>query len=222
TPDFSFENACVGAATSFTDQSIAFGDDEIAVWNWEFGNFESSNEQNPEVVFPGEGNYAVTLTVTTARGCSAIINKTVTISSLPEAAFAPQNNFGAPPLEVQFSNNSTGAVSYAWHFGDAEGSTSEDSEPVFVYTEVGEYEVELIATNAGGCSDTARFTVSVLISEVDVMLERINVYTNTGNMQVVLSIRNQGTVPVENMNIRLDLGGKISLNERFTGSIAPG
>lgn len=222
TPDFTFDNACVGAATIFADQSIAFGDDEVVSWDWEFGNFATATEQHPEVAFPGEGNYGVSLRVTTERGCSAIINKTVTINSLPQAAFAPENNFGAPPLEVKFRNNSTGAVSYQWHFGDAANTSSNETEPVFVYTEVGDYDVRLIAINAGGCADTAYVTVSVLISEVDVALEKINTFTNTGNMQTVLTIRNNGTVPVESMNINLDLSGKLSLNERFTGFIGPG
>lgn len=55
--------------------------------------------------------------------------------------------------QLTTTNNTTGAVSYLWDFGD--GSTSTDFQPVHTYTNDGIYVVKLTATNAGG-STTAR------------------------------------------------------------------
>ena len=42
----------------------AYGGEPDYKWHWNFGNGETSNEQNPEYTFINSGNYLVTLTVT--------------------------------------------------------------------------------------------------------------------------------------------------------------
>ncbi|MDX2361844.1 MAG: PKD domain-containing protein [Crocinitomicaceae bacterium] len=56
--------------------------------------------------------------------------------------------------EVTFFNNSSGAASYFWDFGD--GNTSTDASPIHSYFPYGTYTVSLIAYNAGNpsCNDT--------------------------------------------------------------------
>ena len=62
-------------------------------------------------------------------------------------------------LSVDFTNASVGADSYAWDFGD--GSTSTDTDPSHTYTAEGTYTVELVASNAGGGTDTKTMDVVV-------------------------------------------------------------
>ncbi|MCE9538554.1 MAG: gliding motility-associated C-terminal domain-containing protein [Bacteroidetes bacterium] len=54
-------------------------------------------------------------------------------------------------------NQSVGANSYSWSFG--EGGTSTAIDPEYVYTLSGTYQVELIATSQHGCLDTAYMDV---------------------------------------------------------------
>ncbi len=62
----------------------------------------------------------------------------------------PQN--GTAPLEVQFTDTSTGGpTTWSWDFGD--GGTSTERNPVHTYTAAGTYTVTLVAKNAG-TSDT--------------------------------------------------------------------
>lgn len=52
---------------------------------------------------------------------------------------------------VSFTNNSAGATTYSWNFGD--GSPLETvSSPSHTYTAPGTYTVTLTARNAAGCS----------------------------------------------------------------------
>ena len=72
--------------------------------------------------------------------------------ALPHASFTANQTSGCSPLNVQFSNTSTGAVSYYWDFGN--GNTSTLPNPSNLYTVAGSYTVVLVATGGGGKTDT--------------------------------------------------------------------
>lgn len=65
------------------------------------------------------------------------------------------NKAGCAPLTVTFDNNTTGASSFAWDFGDGTTLTTDasPSRQVHTYTRPGIYNVVLKASN--GCSDTS-------------------------------------------------------------------
>ncbi len=67
-----------------------------------------------------------------------------------EAIFASDITSGAPELDVQFSNLSTGpnpeSMTYVWNFGDG-SPVSTDENPVHTYTAVGTYDVSLHVTD---------------------------------------------------------------------------
>ncbi|MBI4945834.1 MAG: gliding motility-associated C-terminal domain-containing protein [Bacteroidetes bacterium] len=99
------------------------------------------------------GTYSVA--VTDANGCDASSStNNVIISSVQFAAasFVPSPVEGDTPLDVVFTNTSTGAISYQWNFGD--GTTSTSPAPTNTYTQPGTYQVSLIATSSTGCTDT--------------------------------------------------------------------
>jgi len=61
---------------------------------------------------------------------------------------------------ILFVNNSTGASSYLWNFGD--GITSNINSPTHLYLTAGDYTVSLIASNAAcGLNDTSFFQIHV-------------------------------------------------------------
>jgi PKD repeat protein len=71
----------------------------------------------------------------------------------PVAAFSGSPTSGAYPLDVQFTDASTGApTSWSWDFGDGTG-TSTAPNPSYTYTAAGTYTVTLTATNAVGSDD---------------------------------------------------------------------
>jgi len=75
------------------------------------------------------------------------------IVALPE--FDIQLNYCIYPLEVIFTNSSSGANTYQWAFGD--GATSTSANEVHAYETPGTYDVSLIAMDSTGCllTDTA-------------------------------------------------------------------
>ncbi|MGB1104445.1 MAG: PKD domain-containing protein [Crocinitomicaceae bacterium] len=65
-------NVPAAAVTVFKDASVA--EEEIVAWKWDFGNGETSTEQNQKVMYKEEKTYTVHLMVTTASGC---VNETI-------------------------------------------------------------------------------------------------------------------------------------------------
>lgn len=59
---------------NFTDQSV-----DATSWAWDFAGLGSSSAQNPSFSFPDIGSYDVTLTVTSAGGCTHQVTYTVVI-----------------------------------------------------------------------------------------------------------------------------------------------
>ena len=74
------------------------------------------------------------------------------------AAFTPSITSGCYPLSVTFTNNSTGASSYSWAFGN--GGSSFQASPTYTYYGTGTFTVTLSAMNGSNTStQTAIITV---------------------------------------------------------------
>jgi PKD repeat protein len=148
-----------------TGNSFAFTDNSsgaISNYNWIFGDGGTSTLQNPTYSFSSIGTYTVKLVVTTATGCKDSITQNVQVVAKPTAAFVINNNNQCiVGNSFSFTNNSTGATSYEWQFGD--GGISNTNNAFYTYSLAGTYTVKLIATNATGCKDSTTNVVNVLV-----------------------------------------------------------
>lgn len=121
-------------------------------YNWTFGNGGSSTQFLPTTTFNQSGTYTAQLIATSFDGCVDSTTLLVTIDALPEANINLLNEEGCFPITVGLFNQSTGANSYLWNFGD--GTTSTQPNNYHFYENAGSYDVTLIAMNQHGCSDT--------------------------------------------------------------------
>lgn len=151
TANFTAPNACNGTVAQFTNTSTGF-----ATSNWNFGDGNSSNAENPMHNFGQSGVKQVTLAVASSEGCTNSISKNVTVAASPVVSFAVSG--GCVGEEVKFTNNTQNATTFAWSFGDA--TTSNASDPVHTFTGEGGFRVLLIASN-GTCQDSADRLVSI-------------------------------------------------------------
>ena len=86
---------------------------------------------------------------------------------------------------VDFTNESTGGITYEWDFGD--GSSSTDMDPSHTYTEDGSYEVTLTLTNDWGCTKTFTTTVNIFgvsLNEFDFV--EVDLYPNPFNNELTI------------------------------------
>ncbi|MQY70739.1 PKD domain-containing protein, partial [bacterium] len=139
-------------SVSFTDLST----ENPTSWSWSFGDGGTSTSQNPTHIYNNVGTYTVSLTATNAYGSDTETKPGyITVSSAPQppdADFSADPTSGSAPLDVTFTDLSSGSpTSWSWSFGD--GGSSADQNPQYTYNAEGTYTVSLTATNADG-SDT--------------------------------------------------------------------
>lgn len=118
---------------------------------WDFGPLGTSTVKNPEVYFPNNSLYLVTLIAfDSTSGCSDTLSQPLIITS-PTVDFATPDTLGCSPLNVQFSDSSSGSiVTWLWNFGDTITSTLQN--PTHTYNQPGFYNVSLRITTAWGCT----------------------------------------------------------------------
>jgi gliding motility-associated-like protein len=110
---------------------------------------------------------------------SAPATSTVNVKSSPTADFiATPNVFSGYSETVQFINNSVGADSYTWDFGDGNASSTLNPSHFFQLIEEDGYKVTLYAINSVGCVDS--FTVQ--IDQKELLIYYVpNTFTPEGN-----------------------------------------
>ncbi len=122
---------------------------------WDFGDGTTSLQANPQHTFLNQGTYAVRLAVTNAFGCTDTVTTPTFIQvAMPSGNFNPQAPVsGCIPMTINLSDNTPGAASWTWDFGD--GTTGNGQQVTHTYTVPGTYSVNLNTGSAGGgCSQT--------------------------------------------------------------------
>ncbi|MBU1719067.1 MAG: PKD domain-containing protein, partial [Bacteroidetes bacterium] len=163
-PDAIFSTAqttlCAGDSILYNNSSTGATDFE---WIFEGGAPASSTLNNPGyITYPTAGQYDVTLiAVNGSQSDTTTLADYIHIYEQPVAAFsATDDTLYLPNAFVAFTNQSQGATSYIWTFGDASSST--ETDPWHIYDTTGVYTVVLIANN-GACSDSIVSTDAIVV-----------------------------------------------------------
>ncbi len=166
--------------TQFTDISTG----EIKNRQWSFGDGETSVEKNPSHIYKNAGNYSVSLTITGAEDSdSKTIDAFIKVAApeAPVAGFTSLAVKGFAPLEVQFTDKTTGKVeSWLWDFGD--GSTGSGQNPAHIYEKPGDYSVILTVEGESGVAtrEVKEKFISVLSKEAGGIKADFNVDIKEG------------------------------------------
>lgn len=128
---------------------------------WNFGDGSATQSGTPVThVYTTPGSYTVSLTTTTAQGCTSTItnNNYIDVWPTPVAGFTfTPNPATTTDPTVYFTDQSLGAQTWNWDFGVPFNSTdvSSSQNPSYTYADSGYYSVQLIISNSFGCYDTA-------------------------------------------------------------------
>jgi gliding motility-associated-like protein len=131
---------------------------------WDFGDGVTSTDIYPTHTFETPNRtYTVKMWVTDDNTCNRrdSIEKEIFVSGPPTADFSFTPLKPTENKPTSFVNQSIGAVSYHWSFGD--GEISAETNPSHQYNKTGVYDVCLYATNQSGCVDTLCKQVAAVV-----------------------------------------------------------
>ena len=161
--------------------------------------------------------------VTNQSGCNYALTKNISIVTAPIADFSLLPESGPPPHVVQFTNASRNATSYLWKFNDLNNSASQLESPSFTYTMLGDFIVDLTASNVQGCVDIKSKIVHVIIPHTEIELVEFTLLhdAKTGSVRPVLSIKNNSNYTLNNFEVVLDIAGGGLVKEKINATILP-
>jgi gliding motility-associated-like protein len=136
-------------------------------YNWDFGDGNSSNLQNPTHTYANVGIYRVRLVVNNSNTCNLTDTAWFTI----DVKGAPVSNFSFSPVAPAINTptiftNATDptGISFKWTFGDGDSLLTSSRLPVsHQYKSSGTFNVCLTAYNQQGCYNTICKDVQSLV-----------------------------------------------------------
>jgi PKD repeat protein len=153
--DFSYVRSgdCSNYEINFTNLAIPASPGVGASCQWTFGDGTFSNQYLPNIthIYQHPGTYNMRMTVVTAGGCSGLIDKTIEVGPLT-ANFSMHQNRDCFPMTVSFTDQTVGASSWEWNFGNGQNSSSQS--PSTNFSQLPADSVRLIVTDNRGCKDT--------------------------------------------------------------------
>lgn len=144
--------ACTDQVINFANQST--GDAAVTrYYQWDFGNTQTSSQENPSHQYSTPNTYSVTLAVSYNNGaCQAQITKDITIQNAPTASITtPGNNFAVCLGDSLLLEVPGSFTSYQWSTGEL--------TPAIYVKDAGTFSVDVAS---GSCLVTAVVTVTSL------------------------------------------------------------
>ncbi|MGC9308203.1 MAG: C25 family cysteine peptidase [Thermoplasmatota archaeon] len=171
----------------FNDTSLDL-DGTIVNWTWDFGDGNSSYDQNPTHAYGSKGTYTVNLTVTDDDALTDTVSLYVTVANLP-----PTANFSYTPPQpttadtIEFNDTSFdldgSIVNWTWDFDD--GTYSYEQNPTHKYSNSGVYEVTLTVCDDDYEYDSLNRLISVISGDWNYWSNSPHMYSmNEGNVGI--------------------------------------
>ena len=214
--DFTFTNdsSCSGTAMQFTSSVTGTANYTYA---WDFGDGNTSTQQNPSHSFTSLGcntaTFNVTLTVT-AGGCAVPKIKNITVKQKPDINFNDVNNQFEPfnncgnastnsvySITVGNSSLSTCIASFSINWGDGNTQNNINFPISHTYIAVGAYSMTITANGNNGCVNSKTY----IIKNVSNPLGGLNSPGSTQNL----------CAPTSNLQFSISNWGSNSLDTTY-------
>jgi len=148
---------CIPLNVTFTPNFM----NPSTTYQWISSNGFTGIAAQPQILYTVGGCYDVSV-IGTLNGCidSSSVNDYICVQNYPTAEFNVSTLlFTETSQSVDFENNSLGATSYVWDFGDGEFSTEFSPSHLFMGTGSG-FEITLIASTSMGCIDSTSIAIA--------------------------------------------------------------
>ncbi|WP_375579654.1 PKD domain-containing protein [Marivirga tractuosa] len=169
-----------GSSISFTDNSTLDPDK----WEWVFegGDPNTSNQENPTVVYHNPGIYSVTLTASNDQTSNQIVEEDfITVLEKVEAGFSASETSIVEGNSITFTDESlNNPDSWEWVFEGGNPNTSTDQNPTVLFETPGVYNVSLIASNATSSDTEEKQNFVTVKEEVIALFDRADSIIDEG------------------------------------------
>ncbi len=149
-----FEEPVADFTSSAFSETVTFVNSSVGAteYLWDFGDGNTSDEENPNHTYAMNGVYTVSLTAINPCGSSSTtVDVEIDGLAAPSASFSTNVASGCAPLEVQYTDESLNdPTSWTWLFEGGEPATSNEQNPVVSYNQPGVYAVTLSVSNSIG------------------------------------------------------------------------
>lgn len=183
---------------------------------WTINNVVIKGKQ-PIVDFEKSGIYSYSVEVTSENDCSDKASGKIVIEETPTADFSFFPEYGAAPLDVDFSNLSKNASSYEWTM--EQQTLISDENPHYTFTDEDNSCVKLQAFSKHGCADSITKYISVQLSNLKLQIVDIVTTLKNGFIQYEIQILNTGNDVIPEMEISIQSPDFPTLVETWFGAL---
>ena len=208
--------ACKQEEVPFVDKGSSRDSVEKYLWTIDGKTYE---EQSPFVEFNTTGEYVFSLEQTTEFGCKNSTQGVVVIEEAPLVDFSYYPEYGAVPLDVQFTNRSEGALNYQWTF--EQSFVTDEENPSYTFEDKNNSYAKLRASSEHGCADSVIKMISAQLSDMQLRVTDVVATLQQGMIQYVIQILNTGNDVIPEIEIALSSSDFATMSETWYGKLRP-
>ena len=179
---------CPPITGSYLDQSTSYG--TINNWQWNFGNGNQSDLQNPSNTYFFPGSYDLSLSITDQYGCQddTLFNDYIIVGG---PSGIPQYDYDVCTQTASFFiTNQNNISSVVWNLGN--GTTQSNLSFDYVYN-VGTYSPSVILTDAAGCNVPYPINPQIIVTNTSGLSANFSADPNPVNINTAVTVLNQSS-----------------------------
>jgi subtilisin family serine protease len=171
---------CSGDIITFNDLSTS----NITSWLWDFGDGNTSNQQNPSHTYSSPGSYDISLTVTNSNGTDTYsLTNYITVSASDDASINPVSPMCIADAPITLSSITSGG---SWLGNGITNSSNGNFDPSIA----GAGTHTITYYTSGACPDTATIDIDI-VNLIDATIDSVNTLCFTGS-PIILTAANPG------------------------------
>ena len=161
TANFSANSVCLGNSTQFTNTSTSNPGNQPMTYLWDFGDGQTSTQQNPTHQFSTAGVHTVTLTASCGQGaCSNTKTLNVEVYSNPVANAGPDQTIQYGGTAQLNGSGGTGLFNYHWEPADKVVNPNAQNTQTIGLTESIVFTLT-VTHPTGGCTSSDQMSVLI-------------------------------------------------------------